>query len=671
MMISNQILSNRHARGYLTILTGLLLLVALVCVGMWAQPSRPSSPSVKPSAPSAVVPTQSAPTHELTAVDLEAFLDGLMPAQLEREDVAGAVIAVVKDGQVIFAKGYGYSDMAKRTPVTPDSTLFRPGSTSKLFTWTSVMQLVEQGKLDLNRDVNDYLDFKIPPAFGKPITLRNIMTHTAGFEEVVKDLFVADAEHMGSLEYYVKNHMPERIFAPGTVPAYSNYATALAGYIVQRVSGKPFEQYVAENIYTPLEMKRSTFVQPLPEDLKPMMSKGYDRASSDPKSFEFVEAFPAGSVSTTARDMCNFMIAHLRNGQFGSVQILRAETATLMHSRLFGSDDRMNGMAHGFYEESKNGRRIIGHAGDTELFHSDLHLILDSNVGFFVSYNSAGKGDLRPREVLFEKFLDRYFPYTEPPAGKIENAQADAASVAGLYLTSRRIESSFLKLLSLVGQEQISANPDGTITTPLKGPNGQPLKFEEISPLLYREVHGRAHMGFKKDENGQMQFQMDFPFFIFQKVGFWENKYFNYTLAIFGLTMVVLTVVLWPVGALIRKHYGRPLDLSPLERKLRLGVRLVCILFICFFGGWLAALTTAMAGPSAINALAPWIICFGILGVLCAFGAVLACANAFRSWKTPNRWVWIKLHDTALAFACLGLVWFAITWNLMNFNIHY
>src|ERR1035441_4304312 len=109
------------------------------------------------------------------------------------------------------AKGYGYSDMAKRTPVTPDTTLFRPGSTSKLFTWTSVMQLVEQGKLDLNRDVNDYLDFKIPPAFGKPITLRNIMTHTAGFEEVVKDLFVADAEHMGSLEYYVKNHIPERI----------------------------------------------------------------------------------------------------------------------------------------------------------------------------------------------------------------------------------------------------------------------------------------------------------------------------------------------------------------------------------------------------------------------------------------------------------------------------
>ena len=328
-------------------------------------------------------------------------------------------------------------------------------------------------------------------------------------------------------------------------------------------------------------------------------------------------------------------------------------------------------MALGFYEESANGHRIIGHGGDTELFHSDLHLILDSNVGLFVSYNSAGKGELSPRSILLEKFLDRYFPYTQPPAGKIENAKADAASVAGLYLTSRRFESSFLKLSSL-GQEKVSVNSDGTISIdPLKGPNGQLLKFEEISPLLYRAVHGRAHIAFKQDGNGRMQFQMDWPIFIFQKVGFWENKYFNYTLAIFGLVMVVLTVLLWPVGALIRKHYGRPLDLTPLQRKLRLGVRLVCILFIIFLGGWMAVLTKGMGAPGGVNELAPWIICFGILGVLCVFGAVFVCVNAFRSWTTPNRWIWTQLHDTALALGCLSLVWFAITWNLMNFNIHY
>ena len=667
-MISRESLIRRLNRSQRVIVPAVIVML-LVCIGVWAQ--KPGSPTVKNAAEAEKQPAPSAGTHELTGADLEAFLDGMMPSQLERENIAGAVIAVVKDGQVIFAKGYGYSDMAKRTPVTPDSTLFRPGSISKLFTWTSVMQLEEQGKLDLDRDVNEYLDFKIPPAFGKPITLRNIMTHTAGFEETTHDLFVADAQHLFPLERYVKENMPARIFPPGVIPAYSNYATSVAGYIVQRVSGKPLEQYVADNIFTPLEMKRSTFVQPLPKDLEPMMSKGYSVASSDPKPYEFVEAFPAGSVATTARDMCNFMIAHLQNGRFGSTQILRPETATLMHSRIFGTDDRMDGMAHGFYEESANGHRIIGHGGDTLAFHSDLHLILDSNVGFFVSYNSAGKGEISPRTVLFRKFLDRYFPYTPPPAGKVDDAKADAASVAGLYKNSRRFESTFLKLTTLLGEEKVLQNADGTISVgPMKGTNGQLLKFEEISPLLYREVHGQAKVAFKRDANGQMQFQLDWPIFISQKVSAGENKYLFYFLGIFGLIMVVLTLLMWPVAAIIRKHYGKPLDLNPMERRLRLMSRLACVLFILFLGGWGFLLSKA-EDPDVINTLGPWIIILGLLGVLSAIGTLLVCFNALQNWRAPHRWIWIRLYETALALGCIGLTWFALVWNLMNFNVHY
>jgi CubicO group peptidase (beta-lactamase class C family) len=608
---------------------------------------------------------------ELTATDLEAFLDGLMPTQLERENVAGAVVAVVKDGKVLLVKGFGYSDMDKRTPVTSDATLFRPGSISKLFTWTSVMQLVEQGRLDLDKDVNDYLDFKIPPAFGKSITLRDIMTHTPGFEETARDLFVADAKQLTPLDQYLKDHLPNRIFPPFVVPAYSNYATTLAGYIVQRVSGKPFAQYVADNILTPLGMNRTTFVQPLPEDLIPLMSQGYQKASDKPKPFEFVEAFPAGSVSTTGRDMCNFMIAHLQDGKFGDKQILRPETAKLMHARTFAADDRLNGMALGFYEESRNGQRIIGHGGDTEYFHSDLHLILQRNVGLFVSYNSAGKGEVSGRTILFDKFLDRYFPYTPPAPGAIENAKADAKTIAGLYKVSRRFESSFLKLLTLAGEPKVSAKSDGTIHIDLlKGPNGEPLKFEEIEPFLYREAHGQNKVGFKKDNEGNWQFEMDFPFFIFQKVGLFENKYFNYVILIFGLGVILLTVLLWPVGALIRKHYARPLMLTPTEKRKRLLVRLVCLLFLGLFLGWVTVLSMAN-DINAINSLPKWVIIFGILGVMCSIGTIFVVINAFRSWGNSGRWIWAKLHDVALAIACLGLVWFLLNWKLMNFNVHF
>jgi len=196
------------------------------------------------------------PTGEaLTADDLDAWLDGYMPYALKIGDIAGAVVVVVKDGQVLTQRGYGYADVAKRIPVNPARTLFRPGSVSKLFTWTAVMQQVEQGKLDLDADVNRYLDFRIPDYDGKPITLRNIMTHTTGFDETGKGIIFEDSSRLIPLGDYVKGALPKRIYAPGSTPSYSNYATALAGYIVERVSGQSFDAYVEQRIFAPLGMK--------------------------------------------------------------------------------------------------------------------------------------------------------------------------------------------------------------------------------------------------------------------------------------------------------------------------------------------------------------------------------------------------------------------------------
>ena len=223
------------------------------------------------------------------------------------------------------------------------------------------------------------------------------------------------------------------------MPAYSNYATALAGSIEERVSGHPFDQYISENIFKPLHMDHSSFDQPLPSNLAPLMSGGYRLSSDDPQPFEVVNPFPAGSLSSSATDMAQFMMAHLQNGQLADARILKPETAQLMHSRLFGLDDGTNAMCYGFYEESRNGQRIIGHGGDTVYFHSDLHLVLQKNVGFFVSYNSAGRGDGQGRLDLWHAFLDRYYPYT-PPAATSSTAKDDAKAVAGTYMLSRRSE---------------------------------------------------------------------------------------------------------------------------------------------------------------------------------------------------------------------------------------
>jgi CubicO group peptidase (beta-lactamase class C family) len=652
----------------------LLIAISLLCQSpLSAQgPKPPTTPKKTVEAAPASLPSSGA--HELTATDLEAFLDGLMPLQLQREDIAGAVVLVVKDGKVLFAKGYGYSDVAKKTPVTSDATLFRPGSVSKLFTWTSVMQMVEQGKLDLDRDVNDYLDFKIPPRDGKPITLRNIMTHTSGMEESVQQLFIPDAKDLVSLDVYVKEHLPNRIFAPGTLPAYSNYATTLAGYIVQRVSGQPFDDYVEQHIFNPLKMEHTTFRQPLPAALAPMMSKGYSVASQPAKPFEVVQAFPAGSVSTTAADMAHFMIAHLQNGQYEGAQILKPETAKLMHSVAFQNLPQLPGMCLGFYEEMRNGHRIIAHAGDTEAFHSDLHLILDSNVGFFVSYNSAGKGETRPREALFHAFLDRYLPYQVPDTPALATAKADAEKVVGRYLVSRRGETTLFWVLNAIGQTKVTANPDGTISASgMNGANGKPIKFREIAPMLFRDVDGQEMLGFKHDQDsGRDIMAIDFPFMVFEKDHWYESSSLSNFIIIASLAVFVLTLVFWPVGGFIRRHYGRKLELGPRERQVRFVVRLVCILNLAMVLGFVIFFSIAMKD---IGMMSPkyngWLRLFQLFGWLGVIGTLVAVYNVLRSWTTPGRWLWSKLGDAVIALACIGFAWYALFWNLLNLNLRY
>lgn len=649
----------------------LTLQFALLTSLVMAQAPRSTPVPPAPQSPTVGESRVTEPPHELTVDDVHTFLDGFVPMQLEREDIGGAVVLVVKDGAIFFAKGYGYSDVEKKTPVTVDATLFRPGSISKLFTWTAVMQLVEQGKLDLDRDVNEYLDFKIPAKFGQPITLRNIMTHTAGFEEQIKDLISEEATPVATLKQHMVTHIPERIFPPGTMPAYSNYGASLAGYIVERVSGRPFNDYVNENIFKPLGMTRSTFVQPLPADLKPLMSTGYRLGSGKAKPFEIIEEAPAGGLAATAADLSRFMIAHLQNGKLNKAQILRPETSALMHSRQFGLSPALNGMCLGFYEESRNGQRIIGHGGDTVYFHSDLHLIPEKGVGFFVSYNSAGKGDISPRSALWYHFLDRYFPYTPAKVEKLASADADAKTVAGRYLTSRRSESNFLKVGAVEENVEVTPDENGTIKVePLKDFNGQIKKWQEIAPLVYRSVNGQDLIAFRRDYQGKMLLAPNFPAAAEQHISLVESADFNQFLILGVLIVLGLTLLCWPLAAIIRGHYHQQLALDSKYMRLRPWVRIVCAVDIAFLVIFLTILTNV--GPNGLSSRTDFkfhaIQSLGIVGALGTIVVLLAC---LRSWRDPQAWFWSKVWNLLLLLACLGFVWFSYHWNLLNFNMNY
>jgi len=589
--------------------------------------------------------------------------------------MAGAVVAIVKDGQVLLTKGYGDADVATKKPVVADQTLFRPGSISKVFTAIAVMQLVEQGKLDLDRDVNQYLDFAIPKTFAEPITLRRLLTHTAGFEEVLKNLFVASAKEMRPLREYLINSMPARIFRPGSVPSYSNYGLALAGYIVERTSGEPFEKYIAAHILEPLRMEHSTFAQPLPPALETAMSKGYVATAQGAKGFEFVQAAPAGSLSTTGADMTRFMLALLGEGTLDGATILKPETVRAMETRQLEWPPAVRSIGLILMEYSSNGRRIVGHAGDTFYFHSDMILIPEARVGLFISYNSSGSRFGGGRGEVIRAFLDRYFPgaAASPPDVDPKIAQADGRAVSGIYRTSRRSESTFLKIAAILGQYAVQSDEKGILTIEgNKNLRGSLKRWREIGPLLYREVDGPDLLAFRRNANDGSMELLSSPITVEQRVTGFASKTLLLPLIGGSLALVIATVLLWPVAALIRKRYARPLLLSPGNRLLFRLSRLVCILEIGFIALFGLPISRADTNVSYIGeGLNPWLTASHITGWLAALGLIVLAITALRFWKAPDLGWWPRVHATLLLLASVAFISFACYAHLLSPSLRF
>ena len=630
---------------------------------------RTLAPAAAQTPPAAAQPAIAAPA-QLTPQDLGAFLDGVVPFELKRENIAGAVVLVVKDGRVLYQQGYGYADVDKKIPFTPE-TLVRPGSISKLFTWTAVMQQVQAGKIDLHADINQYLDFKIPNTYSQPITMWNLMTHTAGFEESIKDLISTNPK-LPSLREYLITHMPERVYPPGTTPAYSNYGATLAGYIVERVSGLPFDDYVEKNIFQPLGMTHTTFVQPLPANLQPLMSSGYALGTDAAKPYELIAAAPAGSSATSAADISHFMLAHLQDGQYNGFSLLTPATIALMHSPQFAVDPPLPHMALGFYEETRNGHRIIGHGGDTQWFHSDLHLIQDQNLGFFVSYNSAGRGETEPRSELFHAFLNRYFPYTIPAAEKQTTAAQDAQLVAGDYITSRRPVTNIMSFFGFITNITVTPGKDGTISVnQFKNMNQVPKTFVEIGPLLYREKDGQDLVGFTRDSANRLVLSMDYPFMVWTKVSLADNKNWNIFLLVFIAVISVGALLWWPLSVWFRRHYHHPLELTRRELWLRRGIRLVLACDVAFLLSWFAILASSGGDPLLNSSLDPVMRLIQIVGWLGSLGTLLILFGTLRLWRAKGEWWVSHAGNLLIVVAAVTFSWMLLHWHLLHFSIRY
>lgn len=418
---------------------------------------------------------------------LQDFVDGVMAQQIATREVAGAIVTVVHKDGVLFSRGYGYADIDKGIEVDPQQTLFRPGSVSKMFTWTALMQQVELGRINLDADVNMYLDFTIPPFGGQPIRVRDLLSHSPGMSDV-GGITAPSLDKVVPFAEWVKLNIPKRLWPANSEVSYSNYGTVLAGYIVERVSGERFADYVERHIFVPLGMISTSFREPLPEHLAANMASGYrmENGRLVAETFEwFSPVMPAGSASTTGPDMALFMNMMLNSGVGNEVEILKAESVALLMRNSIANAPGLSGMAHGFFVVREKGPRLLGHGGNTGDFHSNMILAPELKLGFFISH-SGGDGSYGGRTELTEALIGRLFP--------VERAARVAASAGevvptGSYRVNRRdynrpINARYDINISAAGANAISVLNDGRTSY-----------WERIGPGMFEQVTGTRKGG--------------------------------------------------------------------------------------------------------------------------------------------------------------------------------
>src|SRR5215204_1987766 len=574
--------------------------------------------------------------------EMEAFLDEELGREMEKHHIAGAAVSVVKDGKLFFAKGYGSADLENKTPVDPEQTVFRIGSVGKLFTWTAVMQLAEQGKLDLDEDINAYLDFRIPDTYPQPITLKDLMTHTSGFEDRLRGSVVSDPNDVVPTREWLISHMPARVRPPGDIAGYSNYNAMLAGYIVARVSGEPYHQYIQEHILNPLGMVHSTAQSPIPQDLRAHASVGYTYKDGAfhvfPDYAVQPAALPSGAHQASVTDMARFMIAHLQNGRYGDantagVRILKKTTAQQMHSTLYTPDPRLLGTAYGFFDFSDNGQRTLGHVGYSPPMYSLLLLLSEQNLGVYVAYNSEGGGDLTNQHLGFQRaFFDHYYPAPavesiQPPADFAERA----SRFEGMYSPTAGSYTTLDKVGKLFGAVEISDPGNGTLLFTIAGSE---WRFVEVEPLNFRQVDGP-----------------DGPF--------------NMALLL-GCVLMFLSMI--PV-VLIRFIRNRRLssDRIPASRGARVaywiivGISVLNLLFVVGTVKW-GNQPNVLSGTSMIYKI---VLGVGVLSAVLTVGALLYSVVA---WKNSYWGIAARVHYTLVTVAAVAFVWFLNYWNLLGWR---
>jgi CubicO group peptidase (beta-lactamase class C family) len=614
----------------------------------------------------------------LDSASLVHLLDSLIVPGLANYHIPGMVIAIVHDSDIVLAKGYGYADIERKIPFSPDSTVIRIASVSKLFTGTAVMQLVEQGRVDMHQDIDTYLTrFKIENWPGKPVTLHGLLTHTAGFDDRTIGKSAWTQETQIPLGDFLATRLPRRICPPGEVYTYSNFSNALAGFVVEEVSHEDYASYVRRNILEPLGMTESDYR--LRPDLRPLLAQCYSHEGPgfELQPFDFINDYPGGQMLSTASDMARFMIAHLQLGRYAGKRIISEASAVAMHSVQFKHRMELeHGAGYSFGVLPARSQTILMHDGGYTGVGSRLCLCPESHFGFFVACNIMDGSLL---DEVSRELLDLLIPpaprdTTKYPLSSLPQYDANVAEFEGTYRYSRYPHSSFEKtgvLIGLEGQEMtIGGNGEGMILMATFG--GSPRRMIQIQPCLFMSIDDKYFCAFRRDASGKITHLFTNGTSAFEKISWYETAIFQRSLFAACLLYFLVVSVIIPFIRKIKKRVSpsRSDSVSWFSEK-------TASAFLFYFLG----LGTVMAfivpheefmvgfahGMHWTVYLAQTIALFGILFLAGLLGVIFRRTikrdGAKGVEQSSSLWV-----GCATALVGTAFVWFLCYWNLVGYQ---
>lgn len=589
----------------------------------------------------------------------EDAIEQIVSATMEAHDIPGAAVAVVSGGET-ETYGLGFADLEAEAPVDPERTGFPIDSVTKTFTATAVMALVDEGVLDLDADVNGYLDeVRVPDTYpGEPITLRHLLTHTAGFEERVRGLLAAPEGEGDGLEAHLLDHLPQRVRPPGEVTAYSNYGFALAAQVAADATGRPFAELLSEAVLQPLALDATAF------GAAPTTATVHLEGEDGPEPYARGDEalFPAGGLAATAADMGRYMRFHLGDGG----PVLSPEAAAEMHGVQFQPDPRLPGIALSLYETYHGTTRMLAHGGDGPGSHSLMTLVPEHGLGVFIAVNGDGRdlGAIAAVQSATDRILDLMLGESDLPNGPA-GAEAPAGAteaVAGTYRTTRMNESDYTGLFLALGSDvTVTVAADGTVTTTglTLDPEVSEQHWDPVGDGLYRERDGRRLIGFG-DRDGQIALYDGI--LVYEHLPWHRQTSLHLIAAAAGLVLLA-SLLAWPAAAAVRRLRQRPRT----GRGSPAAVALAAVTGLLIAGSLAAMAVLLAGGERMVNAVlegSPVVALAAIPLALAAFGAVAMAVAAVVAWR--RRW-WGAARRIHYGAAALGALVFLAVAELYHF----